>query len=415
MRKKMSQAKIYLIYSGATAFFFSLVFTVSQLYRIDTLHLNPFQLVLIGTVLETTCFIFEVPTGIIADMKSRKLSVIIGLILIGIAFTIEGSVPLFISVIISNILWGIGYTFTSGADEAWIADEQGEKKLDSIYLRGAQVGQLCSFAGIIISTVIGSKMVNAPMIIGGMLFILLAVFLMFFMKETNFTPAPAEDRNSWEQMRHTFMEGIKFIRGSKVLVMMMAIALLYGLYSEGFDRLWTAHFLTDTGFPSQANIKPVVWIGIINGSAMIISILAVEYIKRRMEKTGELKRVWILTLINVLMVAAMILFGLSGNFVIALSMYLVFYILRTTNGPIYSAWRNRNIKSEVRATVISTYGQMDALGQIIGGPIIGFIALKTSISVAIVVSGIILSPVIALFIYGSRKLKVAASSAVNEA
>lgn len=402
MNKKISQASIYLIYSGATAFFFSLVFTVSQVYRIDTLHLNPFQLVLVGTVLETSCFIFEVPTGVIADMKSRKLSIIIGLILIGTAFILEGSIPIFISVIISQLLWGIGYTFTSGADEAWIADELGEKNLDSIYLRGAQVGQLFSFVGILVSTLIGSKMIKLPIIIGGVLFILFAVFLVFFMKEEHFTPAPSEDRNSWAQMRHTFLEGIKFIRGKSVLMLMMAIALLYGLYSEGFDRLWTAHFLSDIGFPIAANIKPVVWIGIINGSAMLMSMLAVEYIKRRMEKTGELKRVWILTLINILMVVSMILFGLSRNFTLALSVYLTFYILRTINGPIISAWRNKNIKSEIRATVISTYGQMDALGQIIGGPIIGFIALKTTIPTAIVVSAIILCPVIALLLHESR-------------
>jgi DHA3 family tetracycline resistance protein-like MFS transporter len=396
LSRKISQVTIYLIYSGATAFFFSLVFTVSQLYRIDTLRLNPFQLVLIGTVLEASCFIFEVPTGIVADMKSRKISVIIGLILIGSAFTLEGSVPLFTAVIISQALWGIGYTFTSGADEAWIADELGGENLEPIYLRGAQAGQISSFAGIIISTVIGSKLVNMPMIIGGLLFIALAVFLMIFMMETNFKPAPAEDRSSWVRMKYTFMEGIKSIRASKVLVLMMAISLIYGLYSEGFDRLWTAHFLNDTGFPSIGGFKPVVWIGIIDGSAMLLSILAVEYIKRRMEKTGELDRVWVLTLINILMVAAIIFFGLSGSFSLALSMYLVFYILRTTNGPIYSVWRNKNIKSEVRATVISTYGQMDALGQIIGGPVIGFIALKASISVAIVVSGVVLSIVIAL-------------------
>jgi DHA3 family tetracycline resistance protein-like MFS transporter len=399
MNKKFSQSTIYIIYSGATAFFFSLVFTVSQIYRIDILHLNPFQLVLVGTVLETSCFIFEVPTGIIADMKSRKLSVIIGLILIGTAFIIEGSIPLFLFVIISQLLWGIGYTFTSGADEAWIADELGGKNLDALYLKGAQVGQLFSFAGIVISTLIGTKAVNLPMIVGGLMFMLLAVFLIFFMKEINFAPAPAEDRNSWSQMGHTFMEGIRFIRGKKVLMFMLFIELIYGLYSEGFDRLWTAHFLTDTGFPNAANMKPVVWIGLINGTAMLVSILGVEYIKRRMGKSGELQRVWILTLINVFMVGAMILFGLSGNFTIALSMYLTFYILRTINGPIFNAWRNKNIKSEVRATVISTYGQMDALGQIVGGPIIGFIALKTSIPAAIVVSAIILSPVIILLIY----------------
>jgi DHA3 family tetracycline resistance protein-like MFS transporter len=415
MSKKLSQSAIYLIYSGATAFFFSIVFTVTQVYRIDTLHLNALQLVLVGTVLETACFVFEVPTGIVADMKSRKLSVIIGILLIGAAFVIEGSIPVFAAVIASQLLWGIGYTFTSGADEAWIADELGGENLDSVYLRGAQVGQLFSFAGILISTLIGSKIINLPIIIGGILFILLAAFLMVFMKETNFTPAPAEDRSSWAQMGHTFKEGIKFINGKPLLLLMLAMELLYGLYSEGFDRLWTAHFIKDIGFPNVGDMSPVVWIGVINGTAMIISILAVEYIKRGLEKTGELNRIWILTLINTGMVAAMVLFGLSGNFTMALSMYLTFYILRTTNGPVFNAWRNRNIKSEVRATVLSTYGQMDALGQIIGGPIIGFIALKTSISTAIVVSAVILSPIIILLIYGTNKIRLNTNTVSEEA
>ncbi len=398
MNRKLSQTTVYFIYSGAASLFFSFVFTVSQIYRIDMIKLNPFQLVLVGTVLETACFIFEIPTGIVADMKSRKLSVILGITLIGIAFIIEGAIPSFATVIISQLLWGLGYTFTSGADDAWIADELGGNNLDPVYLKGTQIGQIFSFIGIICSTLIGTVMVNLPIILGGILFIALSVLLIFLMKETNFTPAPAEDRNSWQQMGHTFMEGIRFIKGKSLLIILLAIALLYGLYSEGFDRLWTTHFLTDTGFPDLYNIKPVVWIGMIEAIAMLLSIVAVEHIKRRMEKTGEPDRAWILILINVLMVAAMIFFGLSGNFPLGLSSYLVFYMLRTTNEPIYRAWRNKNIKSEVRATVISTYGQMDSLGQIIGGPIIGFIALKTSVSIAIVAAAVILSPVIILLI-----------------
>jgi len=219
-----------------------------------------------------------------------------------------------------------------------------------------------------------------------------------------------EDRNSWGQMKYTFVEGIKCIRGDSVLMIMVGMSLFYGLYSEGFDRLWEAQFMINIGFPSVVDVKPIVWIGVIEASAMILSILAVEYIKRRMRKTGELERVWILTVINILMVITIVLFGLSGNFSMGLSMYLTFYIIRITNGPIYRAWRNKKIKSEVRATVLSTYGQIDALGQMIGGPLIGFIALKTSVSTAIIMSGIILSPIIILFIYSSRKSNIANES-----
>ena len=125
-------------------------------------------------------------------------------------------------------------------------------------------------------------------------------------------------------------------------------------------------FFTDIDFPDMINFKPVVLIGIIEGIAMLLSIASVEYIKRTMIKYGNLDRVWILMLINVFMISFMIFFGLTGNFLLALATYLGFYRLRTANGPIYRAWRNRNIKSEIRATVISTYGQIDALGQIIG-------------------------------------------------
>lgn len=400
MNKKISQRSIYLIYAGATAFFFSLVFTVSQVYYIEMLELNPFQLVLVGTVLEISCFIFEIPTGIVADILSRKLSVIIGLVLMGIAFIVEGSIPLFITVIFSQILWGIGYTFTSGADEAWIADELGGKDLEGTYLRGAQVGQFGSLLGILVSVLIGAVRVNVPMIIGGLLFIVLAIFLVVFMKETKFTPASTEDRNTWRQMGYTFSQGIKFIRGKSILMLMVGMSLLYGLYSEGLDRLWTAHFIQNIGFSKLLELKPVVWIGIINGCAMVLSILVVQYVKKRMNKTGEIEKVWMLIAINILMVMSIVLFGLSGNFSMALSMYLTFYITRIVNGPIYRAWMSKNIKSEVRATVLSAYGQVDAFGQIIGGPLIGFIAVKTSISTAIVVSGIILSPIIIIFIYG---------------
>lgn len=400
MKKNISSKTVYLIYAGATSFFFSLVFTVSQIYRVETLNLNPLQLVLVGTVLETSCFIFEIPTGVLADIKSRKLSILIGLFLIGIAFTIEGTIPLYSAVIFSQFLWGLGYTFTSGADDAWIADELQEDELDSVYLRGAQVGQVFSLLGIFVSTIIGTKLINLPMIIGGIMFILLAGVLIIFMKETNFTPTPQSERSSWAQMGYTFTLGINYIKQNSILKLMLTISLLYGLFSEGFDRLWTAHFISGIGFPDLINLQPVVWVGLINGSAMVISIIVVEYIKKRMEQTGKLEKVWLLLIINIIMVIAIIIFGLSKNFSMALSMYMTFYITRIINDPIFTAWKNNNIKSELRATVLSTYGQMDAFGQIIGGPFIGLIATKTSIATAIMASGIVLSPILILLLYG---------------
>jgi len=83
MVKKLSAYKIYLLFSAITAMCFSLVATVMIVYHIEKVHLNPLQLILVGTTLEAACFIFEIPTGIVADIYSRKLSIVIGAVLTG--------------------------------------------------------------------------------------------------------------------------------------------------------------------------------------------------------------------------------------------------------------------------------------------------------------------------------------------
>jgi MFS family permease len=73
----------------------SLIFTANVVYHVTVVELYLLQLVLVGTILETTVFIFEVPTGVLADVENRRLSVIIGYALMGLGFIVEGSFPFF--------------------------------------------------------------------------------------------------------------------------------------------------------------------------------------------------------------------------------------------------------------------------------------------------------------------------------
>ena len=79
----------------------------------------------------------EIPTGALADAKSRRASIIIGYFLIGLGFAVEGALPYFATVAFAQLLWGLGYTFTRGATQAWIADEIGPTRAGEAYLRGA--------------------------------------------------------------------------------------------------------------------------------------------------------------------------------------------------------------------------------------------------------------------------------------
>jgi MFS transporter, DHA3 family, tetracycline resistance protein len=113
-----------LILTLGSSFLFGLVFSVNTLYYATVIQLSPLKLVLVGTALELAILLFEVLTGVMADMISRKISVLIGFVLIGLGFLLEGFIPAFMVVLTAQVLWGIGYTFTSGATQAWLSDRR---------------------------------------------------------------------------------------------------------------------------------------------------------------------------------------------------------------------------------------------------------------------------------------------------
>ena len=368
MVNKLSAYKTYLLFSAITAMCFSLVATVMIVYHIEIVHLNPLQLILVGTTLELACFIFEIPTGIVADVYSRKLSIVIGGVLTGVGFILEGSISSFIFVLVAQIVWGLGSTFISGSLEAWIAEEEKNKDLDEIYIKGAQAGQIGAFIGIVLSTVIANFSVRLPIIVSGVLFIILALFLWLYMPENNFKPSAPGDLNTFKKMVYTFKSGLKFVKSKSIIMILLAVTLFYGLSSEGYDRLSNAHFLQDTTLPKLGNLSSVTWFGIFGILGMILSFIVMHFMAKNLKNEDNRKNGKLLLCINILYISSMLIFALTRNFSLMLIAYLATNTFRIINEPIFSAWLNGHIDDNSRATVLSINGQMNSLGQILGGP-----------------------------------------------
>lgn len=398
MVNKLSAYKTYLLFSAITAMCFSLVATVMIVYHIETVHLNPLQLILVGTTLELACFIFEIPTGIVADVYSRKLSIVIGGVLTGVGFILEGSISSFIFVLVAQIVWGLGSTFISGSLEAWIAEEEKNKDLDEIYIKGAQAGQIGAFIGIVLSTVIANFSVRLPIIVSGVLFIILALFLWLYMPENNFKPSAPGDLNTFKKMVYTFKSGLKFVKSKSIIMILLAVTLFYGLSSEGYDRLSNAHFLQDTTLPKLGNLSSVTWFGIFGILGMILSFIVMHFMAKNLKNEDNRKNGKLLLCINILYISSMLIFALTRNFSLMLIAYLATNTFRIINEPIFSAWLNGHIDDNSRATVLSINGQMNSLGQILGGPIIGIIATNISVSIGIVCTSLLVAPVLVLYI-----------------
>ncbi len=408
--KNPAAYRLYLIYSAVTSLLFALIFTVMAVYRMQVAGLNPLQLVLVGTVLEIAYFAFNVPTGILADTHSRRWSVIIGVFLFAVGFGLEGLVPSFGAILLAQVIEGLAYTFVEGTLEAWLADEVGEEELGRVLLRGGQIGGVSGFVGIFASVALGSIGLALPIVAGGVLFGVLGVYLLLAMREPGFQRPEREERSGLSarmqgvvrDMTGTLRSSVEVVRHRALARTILGIAFVFGGFSEGWDRLWEAHFLQSITLPRLGSLDPVVWFGIINAGSTLLSVGASGIARRRLNLQRADVAIRALFAIDTLLVAGVAAFALAGAFPLALAAFWLASVMRSLEGPVYSAWINQGINPRVRATVLSMSGQANALGQFTVGPGIGGLGTIISLRVALAVAAAALSP--ALLLYG-RALK----------
>src|ERR1700694_2926825 len=99
-------AFVYLFMRGASQLFFAVIVAVNVVYQVEVAHLDPLDLLLVGSVLEVTCLLLQVPTGLLADTYSRKLAVVAGTVLIGAGVMVEGLLPNFWAILVAQVIWG---------------------------------------------------------------------------------------------------------------------------------------------------------------------------------------------------------------------------------------------------------------------------------------------------------------------
>ena len=388
---------VFLVISAGGAFLATVVFTITPLYRLESAGLNPLELVLVGTFMEAAVFVFEIPTGIVADVYSRRLSIIIGNIGMGIGFVIEGAYPHVGTIMAAQIFWGITYTFTSGATEAWLAGEVGESALTGIFLRAQQLGQIGALVAIVVAISLGQIDLWVPIVVGGVLQIALGVWLILVMPETGFTRVPPAERETWTALRTTARNGFGAIRRSRALMLLAVAAALAGAASEPFDRLWQAKYLKEVHFPTFGGWSDLTWFGILNVASLLLGIALSTFARRRVkEVTSERTLTRIVASLMALQVVGLVIFGLAGGFLFATIGFFLYSRSRSLQRPFYSSWVIPMIDPDVRATALSAMGQADAIGQVVGGPAIGAIGTAVSLQAALLSGAALQAPAVAL-------------------
>jgi MFS transporter, DHA3 family, tetracycline resistance protein len=413
--RQISPYRLYLILECGMSFLLGISYATITVYWVTSGRLNPLQLLLLGTVLELSYFLLQLPTGVLADLVSRRLCILAGLFIVGLALLIEGRSPAFGNLLGAQVVLGLGAALNNGAQEAWIADElaatTGDKQMTGIYLRATQLGLLATIAGSLLSGVIALAGLNKPLLVGGALICLLAAAVAVVMPENNFRRPDTEAgvakvvRQAGAMLSDQVRSTRRAIVAVPGLVLLFGMTFFAGMWSESFDRLWGAFLLRDIRFPRIAGLHPAMWFSLFACAAAVLGLGATELAKRRTERLGPDSVVGALLVLTVAIGAAVIGMATAHAFAVVVAAYLVVSVLRPVLDPLLSGWMVGRIQPSVRATALSAKDMFDSGGQILGGPVVGAIGTLASLRIALLAGAAALGPAAACITAASRRIR----------
>ncbi len=418
-RQSISPYHLYLALECGMSFLLGITYATVTVYWVTAGRLNPLQLLLLGTSLELSYFVFQLPTGVLADLVSRRLCVVTGLFIVGAAQVMASLSASFGNLIASWAVLGLGAALNNGAQDAWIADELstevGDDRMTGIYLRATQLGLIATVAGSLLSGVIALAGLEMPLRIGGALICLLAVAAAFVMPEGHFRPAGAlaglgagvsgivrQAGGALAEQTRSTHRAVLAVPG---LVLLFGMTLFVGMWSESFDRLWGAFLLRDIRFPQIGGLHPAMWFSLFASAAAVLALGATEVAKRRTKRLGPDSVVGVLLVVTLAIGAAVVGMATAHAFAVVVVMYLVVEVLRPVLYPLVSGWMVGRIEPSVRATALSARDMFDSAGQIAGGPVVGAIGTLASLRIALLAGAAALVPAAGFIAAANRRIR----------
>lgn len=379
-----------------------MAWTMHVVFHIKNVGFGPFMLVFMGTLYEIAIMLFEVPTGVVADVRSRKLSATMGWFIVGIAFALEGIFPIPWVVIVAQLVLGFGETFVSGAHDAWIADEitHHDPGVDAgtAFLKGQQSSFIGRIIGSWTAVLVSPLGLNWVMIVAGLGFMVFSFFARAWMTEDGFKKSD-EQRNYWA----TFREGWGVVRSTTILLLILAVSIFYGFASEGFDRLWNKTILDQFPMPKVWIYGEDFWWAVFATGGVLGGMFLNAQVRKRVNLESSRQIATVMFGMTIVLIGTIAGFALSKTFAFTLALFIVSRAIRRSLEPLLKTWTNLHAPSETRATVLSFSTQSHSIGEIAGGPVVGAIGQYRSAKIAVVTAAFLLLPTLPTLLAAKKR------------
>jgi MFS family permease len=380
--------RTYLLLTLLSTLAASFIWGINTLFLLDA-GLNNAEAFAANAFFTAGMVVFEVPTGVLADTWGRRASYLLG------AATLLLSTLLYLAMwqaraplwgwAIASALIGLGFTFFSGATEAWLVDalnHSGYKEgLDKVLARGQIVGGAAMLSGSVTGGLVAQVThLGVPYILRSALLGLTLIAAFFLMKDLGFKPDPRHGR--LEEIRKVLGASLEYgWRNPPVRWLMLAALCAGGVDIFAFYAL-QPYLLELYGDPGAFGIAGLA-AAIVAGTEMAAGML-VPRLRRLFAR-----RTHVLLAASLTGIGSLALLGLTSNFWVALALLVVWGISFALAVPIRQAYINGLIPSGQRATVLSFDNLMASAGGVGAQPALGRVADVWGYSSAYVVSAAI--------------------------
>ncbi len=371
----------YVVWSSYN-FSWSFLAPVYPLYLLSR-GLDLFEINCVLAVYLITSFVFEVPTGALADLAGRKTSFLLSCVIRMGAFALYFFAHGFVDCVIAEGIDAVGTTLASGALDAWAVDsiraEGGGQATDRFFTRAQMIARSVMIFSGLAGGYIAQRNIAMPWLVAAAGFAVTGVVAAIFMREYPVLAAPGARRE--RSLLRTVREGLATVRRTPVLLLLCVLTLAVAFGTMPVNMTWQPRMqaLTGEGTWLMGWIWALVNVATIAGGALIPRLL------------GQYRREHVLMVVTVLRGGMLAVAGLVTTFVPALMGILMMEIGFGLSEPVLQAWMNEHIEPEQRATVLSVRAMCFTLGGGTGLVCIGLVARDWGIPAAWVISATILA------------------------
>jgi len=387
----MNKIRIYSITRFSINLAYGTILPVFVLY-FRHYQIDFFQIALLAVIFEASILLFEIPTGLLADIYGRRISVILSTIVSLISGLTFVFFPSLLGFIIAEILNGLGETFRSGALEAWLVDslkhEGQDEQIKHAFAQGTKFKTIGNLSGLILGGYLASLSMRLVWVPFTIVFFILNLFLILKMKEEyKFERKSLEKLNL--RLSETIKQSVRVLKSQKLILALVLLSLFSEFSFETISQFWQVHFSENLAISSR-------YFGWILAIASLLTILIIDKITRISEKFKH--GVSSLIILQVLFLFSLLFIALTSSPILAVVFFILLQSFVSFKEPIFLDLFNQHIPSEQRATLLSFQSLVGSGGEVLAGLCIGMVAQRFGLRITFGLGTVVLFVGIVVFL-----------------